>query len=310
MNADSAPSGPDISAALREILLLRAVGKIDAEEFERRQAALHAALLEPESAPTPTSSTVPPAPDLPRVDVAAPGTSAPPRASSPGAAGLPPKIVWVVVAAIAGFAVAMTLWMQRGGSSRMVSAPAPAAAPASGGPPMTGAPGGGAQGGAQPRAGGDLTVMVKRLAEKMAADPKNGEGWLLLARTYGELRQPREAAEAYGKAAALLPADAGLLADWAAVLVATGDGKWNDEARGVLKRALAADARHLKALALAGAEAYERGDLRAAVGHWEQLQKLAAPDSPDAKLAQANLAEARTRLSGDGKSSGGVKGKP
>ncbi|EFK96284.1 hypothetical protein LDC_1692, partial [sediment metagenome] len=35
----------DISNALRELLLARAAGSIDAEEFERRQAALHAELL-------------------------------------------------------------------------------------------------------------------------------------------------------------------------------------------------------------------------------------------------------------------------
>lgn len=42
----------DISQALRELLLARASGQISAEEFERRQAALHAELLAPTAAVT------------------------------------------------------------------------------------------------------------------------------------------------------------------------------------------------------------------------------------------------------------------
>jgi cytochrome c-type biogenesis protein CcmH len=157
---------------------------------------------------------------------------------------------------------------------------------------------------AQAKAGGDLTIMVKRLAEKMAGDPKNGDGWLLLARTYGELQQPREAADAYSKAASLLPADAAVLADWAAVVVASHDNKWDEQSRGILKRALATDPKHLKSLALAGAEAFARDDKRKAIEYWEQLKKLAPADSPEAKLADANLAEARPVTAG--KAAGGV----
>ena len=40
----------DISKALRELLLARAAGMIDTEEFERRQAALHAELLADDAA--------------------------------------------------------------------------------------------------------------------------------------------------------------------------------------------------------------------------------------------------------------------
>jgi cytochrome c-type biogenesis protein CcmH len=142
--------------------------------------------------------------------------------------------------------------------------------------------------------------MVKRLADKMAADPKNGEGWLLLARTYGELQMPRESADAYAKAAALLPADASLLADWAAVSVATNGGKWDDPSRDILKRAIATDPKHMKTLALAGVEAFERADRGKAIEYWERLKKVAPPDSPDAKMADANLAEARAGEGGKG----------
>lgn len=271
--AANPPGGPDISAALRELLLQRAAGKISTEEFERQQAGLHAALLA-----APADSVPLPAPER-AASAAAPDVSVP-------RAGLNWKLMAVAAISVACFAAAFQFMTgepaPRGAS---VSQPSPPAGP----PPAVPA---------QAKAGGDLTIMVKRLAEKMAGDPKNGDGWLLLARTYGELQQPREAAEAYAKAAALLPADASLLADWAAVVVTSHDNKWDEQSRGILKRALATDPKHLKSLALAGAEAFARDDKRNAIEYWEQIGKLAPAESPDAKLAAANLAEARGRATG------------
>lgn len=145
---------------------------------------------------------------------------------------------------------------------------------------------------------GDLSVMAKRLADKLAKDPGNGEGWLLLARTYGEIRQPREAAEAYAKAAKLLPLDATTLADWADAQVMANGRKWNAEAKSTVERALSADSKHLKALALAGSEAFERADYKTAISYWQRLRAAAPPDSADAKLAQANIQEAEAMRAG------------
>ena len=263
--ASSTHGGPDISSALRELLLQRAAGKISAEEFERQQAGLHAVLL------------------------AAPAASAP-------RGGHKVKLAIIAAISVAGFAAALQIIT--GESTNRVGVPTQRME-AAGAPPAAPAQSGGS---------GDLTIMVKRLAEKMACDPKNGDGWLLLARTYGELQQPREAAEAYAKAAALLPADASILADWAAVVVTSHDNRWDEQSRGILKRALTTDPKHLKSLALAGAEAFARDDKRGAIEYWEQLKKLAPADSQDAKLADANLAEARSRVGG--KAAGGTTAAP
>ncbi len=144
--------------------------------------------------------------------------------------------------------------------------------------------------------GGDLGTMANRLAKKMEADPSNGEGWLLLARTYLELRQPANAADAFAKAAPLLLPDAKTLADWADAYVVAHDRKWDDTSRGIVKQALAADPKHLKSLALAGSEAFERGDYKTAISHWKKMKAVAPPDSMDARLADANIEEASNLL--------------
>lgn len=130
--------------------------------------------------------------------------------------------------------------------------------------------------------GGDLNTVVKRLADKMAADPNNGEGWQLLAKTYSELHKYAEADAAYAKAAALLPADATMLADWADTHVMANGRKWDDESRKIVKRALAADPKHVKSLALAGSEAFDRGDYKGAIEIWKRM-KAAAPADSDRK---------------------------
>lgn len=147
-------------------------------------------------------------------------------------------------------------------------------------------------------ADGDLDTLVKRLADKLASDPKSGDGWLLLAKTYGELRKFPEAAAAYEKAAGLLPPDATLLANWADSYVMAKGGKWDAAARRLLTQALALDPKHLKALALAGSEAFDRGDFPQAIALWKRMREAAPADSDDWKLADANIAEANSRLSG------------
>lgn len=243
-----------LSGELRSLLLDRAAGKIDEEEFGRRQAALHAALLEQK-----------------------------PAARS--------GLLWwaipvAIVFAVAGFYLSKgpseVIDMKQTGplgtrfGSGDVSKPAPSEA----------------------NSGGDLNAMAARLAEKLKKNPGNGDGWVLLARTYTELRRPKETAEAYAKAAPLVKLDATMLADWADAHVMANGRKWDDEARKIVRRALDADPKHAKALALAGSEAFERAAYKEAIGYWKRMQAVAPAGSMDAKLAEANIQEAEAMLSG------------
>ncbi len=146
--------------------------------------------------------------------------------------------------------------------------------------------------------GGDLNTAVKRLEEKMAKDPQNGEGWLLLAKTYGELRRFADADRTYEKAAAILPPNAGMLADWADAHVMANNREWDEAGRQIVKRALSADPKHLKSLALAGSEAFDRKDYKGAIAFWKRMKAAAPADSMDSKLADSNIAEANSILSG------------
>jgi cytochrome c-type biogenesis protein CcmH len=249
----------DVGSALRELLLAKAEGRIDQVEFERQQAALHAAVLDPAQ----TQTTFPVA-----------GKQL----------GLIAGAVFLAVAV-----GAIWIFSPSGDSTKVAAISEPGA--------MAGAMTGAKQM-PQANAGGDLNTVVKKLADKMANDPNNGEGWLLLAKTYSELRRHAEADAAYAKASALVTLDASALADWADARVMNKDRKWDDESRKIVKRAVAADPKHVKALALAGSEAFDRADYKAAIDFWKRMKAAAAPDSMDGKLADANIAEANAMLSG------------
>jgi cytochrome c-type biogenesis protein CcmH len=246
----------DITESLRELLLARAEGRIDSEEFERRQAALHAELL------------------------AAPSKSA--------------SIVWrcALITAITAVVVAagLYLWLDKAAPERAL----PSLTGSASTPPMTAMP----KGPARPGSGGDLKVMAGRLAEKLTKDPANAEGWALLGQTYVEIGQFKLADQAFAKAAALRPRDAKLLADWADAHVVGNGRHWDKRARELVVRALAADPKQLKALALAGSAAFDRHDYKKAIGYWKKMRAAAPAGSMDVKLADANIAEATAVMTG------------
>lgn len=146
-------------------------------------------------------------------------------------------------------------------------------------------------------AGGDLAPLVQRLKAKLDADPSSGDGWLLLARAYGQLQRYAEADAAYREAARRLKPDADLLADWVDAHVMARQRQWDGEARNLLQRALASNGRHLKALSLAGSEAFSRSDYPTAIKFWERLKAAAPAGSMELQMADANLAEARRQRS-------------
>jgi cytochrome c-type biogenesis protein CcmH len=138
-----------------------------------------------------------------------------------------------------------------------------------------------------------LDAMVERLATRLRDSPGDVEGWKLLGRSYSALGRFPESAEAYGKAAALDPRDAQLLADFADVLAMARGQRLEGEPEKLIARALELDPTNLKALALAGTAAYARKDYATAAAQWEKMLPLVPPDSEDARAIRANVQEAR-----------------
>jgi len=137
--------------------------------------------------------------------------------------------------------------------------------------------------------------MVQKLAARMQTEPENVEGWTMLARAYLVMRRFDQAAAAFDHLLKRAPANPDLLADYADALAASQEGRLAGKPLEAVKRALAVDAKHPKALALAGTEAFDRGDYAAAIGYWERLKATAPSGSDFARQVEAGIADARER---------------
>lgn len=139
----------------------------------------------------------------------------------------------------------------------------------------------------------DVESLVQRLADRMKAQPDDPAGWALLGRAYAGMQRWEPSSQAFAEAVKRSPPDPQLLADYADVLAMTQGQKLAGEPERIVLQALALDPDHLKALALAGSAAFERGDAAGALRHWERAKAVAPPDSPFATGLDGSIAEAR-----------------
>jgi cytochrome c-type biogenesis protein CcmH len=142
--------------------------------------------------------------------------------------------------------------------------------------------------------------MVDSLAQRLKARPDDAEGWALLARSYAALGRFAEAADAYAHADALIPNNAALLADYADALAMAQGRKLAGKPAALAARALAADPKHRKALALAATAALEARDIDGALAYWRRLLAQFPEGSDDAKQITSIVAEIESTRS-DGK---------
>ncbi|WP_343731743.1 c-type cytochrome biogenesis protein CcmI [Duganella sp.] len=152
--------------------------------------------------------------------------------------------------------------------------------------------------GLDPHTSNEAEAMVAKLAERMAREPQDPNGWALLARSYSAMGRFVAASGAYARLVALIPDDAQILADYADVLAMTQNQKLKGEPERLLARALAADPKNVKALILSGDAAFERTDLAAAAVHWQAALANATPNSEFAQMARDNLAHIGAPMEG------------
>jgi cytochrome c-type biogenesis protein CcmH len=139
-----------------------------------------------------------------------------------------------------------------------------------------------------------VAAMVEQLALRMEQNPSDPQGWAILGRSYRAMGRFEEAARALGKAIALAPDDARLLADYADAKAMAQGGNLEGEPLQVIERALKLEPTNVKALVLAATAAEIRADYPAAVAYWQRLKSQLAPGSEDAKEVDSRIGEALT----------------
>ncbi len=132
-----------------------------------------------------------------------------------------------------------------------------------------------------------IEYLLSRLRERVAANPQDADGHLLLARAYSALERRAEALESYTRANTLRSdPDADALAEEAELRAQLAGGDFRGAPAELLTRALAADRKHQKSLWYMGLIAYSAGDRAQALDYWQRLASQPLPQDFRRLLAQ------------------------
>jgi cytochrome c-type biogenesis protein CcmH len=143
--------------------------------------------------------------------------------------------------------------------------------------------------------------MIEKLAARLKEAPDDGEGWVMLGRSYAALQRFGEAAAAYAQAVTRIPDNAQVLVDYADVLAMSRGRSLEGEPEKLVQRALVIDPGNVKALALAGTIAFDKKEYAAAATHWQKLVNLLPADSEMAIAVKSSITEAQSLAGGAGR---------
>ena len=141
-----------------------------------------------------------------------------------------------------------------------------------------------------------IQANVGKLAKRLEENPNDSQGWIMLGRSYMMMERYADAAAAYARATALNASDASLWTDYAEALALSNGQRLEGKPTEAVNRALQIDPKNEKALALAGAAAFQTADYKKAVEYW---QKLPA-GSETQKAISDQLAKAKELAAGRG----------
>ncbi len=117
-------------------------------------------------------------------------------------------------------------------------------------------------------------VLRDVLVAQLERNPRDGRAWVLLARLETTADRHAEAAADYAKAVAAstkVAADPAIWCEYADAVAMTQGGVLAGQPRDLVMHALALDAKHPKALEMAGGVAFEARDYAAAAKYWREL---------------------------------------
>lgn len=128
---------------------------------------------------------------------------------------------------------------------------------------------------------------IAGLQAKLADNPNNPNGWMMLGRTYMSTGNFPGAIEAYEKAVELQSAqDAQGLVGLGEALMAAANGDMGGRATSLFENALALDPNYPQALFYGGLAAFHRDDVELAADRWERLLALNPPPEIEEILRQ------------------------
>jgi len=127
---------------------------------------------------------------------------------------------------------------------------------------------------------------------RVQAKPDDADAWRALTSIYRRQHEYAKARDAFAKLVKLKAMDADSWADYADSMASASGGSLRGEPAKAIDAALRLDASHPKALWLKASLAHEEHRYADALAVWRQLRSTLPADSSDARIVDANIAEA------------------
>lgn len=141
----------------------------------------------------------------------------------------------------------------------------------------------------------DIQAMVAKLEARLAANPDDHQGWLMLARSHRYFGRHADAALAFARAAPVVDSNPAALAEYAESLVLGANGGFAGQPDQLLRRALDLNPEEPLALMLAGASRFDQRDFPAAIDFWQRLLARLPAGSDMARTVNEGITLARQR---------------
>jgi cytochrome c-type biogenesis protein CcmH/NrfG len=145
-----------------------------------------------------------------------------------------------------------------------------------------------APGGAPPAGAANVAGRISMLEQITAREPKNVQAWVELGNAYFDTRQPKKAADAYGRALEVQPNNPDVLTDQGVMFRDLG---LPDQALANFQKAASIDPQHLQSRFNQGIVlAFDKKEPQKAIAVWNELVKQ-APTSQQAAQARQLIGE-------------------
>lgn len=142
----------------------------------------------------------------------------------------------------------------------------------------------------------EMRGMVHELAARARRNPEDVESWTTLGMIWKDLQQFPAAEAAFRRVARLEPDNPYVKVELAETLLfASGRPQLPAEGRALLAAALEVDPQNQKARWLLGISAYQQGDYRTALDHWQSLESI-LEDGPVREQVRQQIQRARMEM--------------
>jgi cytochrome c-type biogenesis protein CcmH len=141
------------------------------------------------------------------------------------------------------------------------------------------------------QAGGDVNAMVKRLEQRLEANPKDADSWRVLGWSYDNTGRYKEAVTAYGRAVELQKDNALLRALYGEAQVKAADGMVTVAALATFEEVLAINPNDERARFFKGVAKEQKGNNQGAIDDWLELYKIAPAGAEWAEDLRTRIVE-------------------